>query len=214
MEKAPSSGLSDAVAALVRALQHGSPPSQGIDAFDPIETGMLDPVSRELLDADRAVFGTQARSGAPATSDLPLSLGLALDGLRAARRRFDAAGTVCAAGLANAAAKELGSSTEDSERALQLAVELLTVTRIRGAQLRQPLRTEKEEALERLEISAESRRVLGAVEQLSMQRPEIAKCLEDLAPKAAQITTLSALAIGRLPGVRLPDQPVDDDETQ
>ena len=223
VEKAPSQGATDAAGSLVRGLQRAggsgnssagtqgpSLPSEGIDSFDPVETGMLDPVSRDVLESDRAVFGGSQAPQAPTTSDLPLALGLALDGMRAARRRFDAAGTVCAASLANAAIQELGSGTGDPERAEQLAVELLTVTRIRGAQLRGPLRTERE-ALERLQISP-TRRVLSAVEHLAA-RPDIASCLADLAPKAAQVNELSALALAQLPGVRLPDQPADADDS-
>jgi hypothetical protein len=202
-------GTPDALGAFVRRLTQGPGPGRGIDGFDPIETGMLDPESRDVLDAQRALIDASADQ---APSDLPLSLGLALDGLRAAQRRFDAAGTVCAASLSTAAARELGTGRDDSERALQLAVELLTVTRIRGPQIRGPLRTEKE-ALERLQISP-TRRVLSAVEQLSV-RPEIASCLADLTPQATQVNELSALVIGQLPGVRLPDQPsADDDSTQ
>ncbi len=106
-------------------------------------------------------------------------------------------------------AQGLGSRTDDSERAVQLAVELLTITRIRGAQLREPLRTEKE-SLERLQVSP-SRRVLSAVENLSAQ-PEIAKCLADLVPKATQVSELGALAIGQLPGIRLPEEPVEEEQ--
>ncbi len=201
-------GATGAVAALVRSLEQGSAPAVGVDSFDPIEIGMLDPVSRELLDSDRQLFG--GAPGARSTTDLPLGLALALDGLRAARRRFDAAGTVCAAGLANGAIQQLGSGDGDAERAEQLAVELLTVTRIRGPQLREPLHTERE-ALERLQISP-TRRVLAAVEQLAV-RPDIASCLADLAPKAAQVNELTALAIGQLPGIRLPDAPRDDDDS-
>jgi len=192
----------------VQRLKQGPAPSEALAPLDPLESGLFDPVGREVLEAVRAVFDNHD----DLSSELPASLGLTVDGLRAAKRRFDAAGATCAATLATAVAQEMGTGTDDSDRALQLAAELLTVTRIRGGELREPLRTEKQ-VLERLQVSP-SRRLLSAVDQLAA-RADISRCLADLAPSATPVNELSVLAIGQLPGVRLPDEPAaGDDSTQ
>lgn len=176
---------------LARQLRVGAGARPDPEAFDPMAAGMLDPVSQHVLAADTAV----ALNNLALRSALPDDEALALDGLRAADRRFAVAGTVCAARLSTEAAKRLGSGSGPTEQAIARATEFLTVTRLRGPALPEPLRLEAE-GLARLGIEP-NQRILSAVAELSAT-PEIAQCLSNLAPKAAQVDELSALVISQL----------------